>query len=212
MPPVPRRSPTQRAPVVRKPVADRREDLVEAALRVLVRDGVAAATTRAVVAEAGASLSAFHYCFDSREDLLVLAAERITDRTLDHVRAGFTVDGDLRTVIAGSLTALWERLEADPHRELIGYELSQYARTHPELRPVVARLFRHYLDVHEQFLTESAAAAGFTWTTPVPVLARLINSALDGLALTWLVDHDGDAAREVLSTLADVLLAAAAPA
>ncbi|SDP02132.1 transcriptional regulator, TetR family [Klenkia soli] len=212
MPPATRRSPARRAPVVRKPLADRREDLVEAALRVLVRDGVAAATTRAIVAEAGASLSAFHYCFDSREELLVLAAERITDRTVDHVREGFSADGDLRTVVVGALTALWERLEADPHRELIGYELSHHARHRPELRPAVARLFRHYLDVHEQFLADGAAAAGFTWTTPVPVLARLINSTLDGLALTWLVDRDGEAAREVIGALADALLAAARPA
>ncbi len=209
MPPATRRRPARRAPVVRKPVADRREDLVEAALRVLVRDGVAAATTRAVVAEAGASLSAFHYCFDSREELLVLAAERITDRTLEHVRSGFSVEGDLRTVVHGTLTRLWERIEADPDRELVGYELAQYARRHPELQPVVARLFRHYLDVHEQFLTEAAAAAGFTWTAPVPVLARLVNSAFDGIALTWRVDGDGDAARAALAALADALLVSA---
>ena len=43
----------------------RRELLVEAAIRVMARDGVAKATTRSIVAEAGMALAAFHYSFRS---------------------------------------------------------------------------------------------------------------------------------------------------
>ena len=51
-------------------VAERRAALVEAALRVMVRGGLAAGTTRAIVAEAGMSLASFHYAFSSRDELL----------------------------------------------------------------------------------------------------------------------------------------------
>ncbi|MFB7756763.1 TetR/AcrR family transcriptional regulator, partial [Streptomyces sp. NPDC056121] len=54
----------------RMPSAQRRRQLVEAAIRVMARDGVAKTTTRSVVAEAGVSLSVFHYCFDSKQELL----------------------------------------------------------------------------------------------------------------------------------------------
>jgi AcrR family transcriptional regulator len=68
--------------MARKSASDRREELIEAAIRVLIRDGVDAATTRAISVEAGAPLATLHYCFASRDELLDEAARRITDRTV----------------------------------------------------------------------------------------------------------------------------------
>ena len=64
-------------------VDERRELLVEAAIRVMVRDGVAKATTRSIVAEAGMALAAFHYSFRSKQELLENVIETITAHTLD---------------------------------------------------------------------------------------------------------------------------------
>src|SRR5699024_6117672 len=55
---------------VRIPVAERRGALLTAAFTVIASRGLAAASTRAIVAEAGMSLASFHYAFDSREELL----------------------------------------------------------------------------------------------------------------------------------------------
>ena len=49
--------------VARIPADERRQQLVEAAIRVMARDSVAQATTRAIVGEAGMPLGVFHYCF-----------------------------------------------------------------------------------------------------------------------------------------------------
>ena len=54
----------------RVPAVERRELLLQAAWRILVRDGVAAATTRAICAEAGMKQGVFHYCFTNRDELL----------------------------------------------------------------------------------------------------------------------------------------------
>ena len=50
--------------------AERRAALVRAALRVIHRDGVNGATTRAIVAEAHMSLASFHYAFRSRDEMI----------------------------------------------------------------------------------------------------------------------------------------------
>ena len=42
----------------------------DTALTVIARDGVHAATTRAIVAEAGMALASFHYAFRSRDELI----------------------------------------------------------------------------------------------------------------------------------------------
>ena len=50
--------------------AERRALLVRAALRLIDSDGVHAATTRAIVAEARMSLASFHYAFRSRDEMI----------------------------------------------------------------------------------------------------------------------------------------------
>src|SRR5215469_9316126 len=61
---------TRRSPR-RRPDADgRRAELVEAAGRVVARDGVAAATTRRIAEEAGLPHGLVHYWFASKDELL----------------------------------------------------------------------------------------------------------------------------------------------
>src|SRR6266568_4623341 len=76
--------PTTRSatPMARIAAKDRREALIAAAIRVMVREGVTKTTTRKIVQEAGMNLGAFHYCFTSREELLQEVITRITDASL----------------------------------------------------------------------------------------------------------------------------------
>ena len=62
----------------RMPVAERREQLIEAAITVASRDGIEAATVRAVAAEAGVSLGVVHYCFQDKSELMRAMAHAIT--------------------------------------------------------------------------------------------------------------------------------------
>ncbi|WP_257231505.1 hypothetical protein [Streptomyces sp. Rer75] len=43
-----------------------------------------------------------------------------------------------------------------------------------------------------------AQSAGIQWTVPLPVLARYLNSVLDGTALCWLVDRNSESSLDVL--------------
>ncbi|SDB90452.1 regulatory protein, tetR family [Raineyella antarctica] len=58
------------------PIARRRELLLDAGVRVIARSGVAAATTRAIVNEAGMPLASFHYAFTNHEEFLLRLIER----------------------------------------------------------------------------------------------------------------------------------------
>ncbi|MHB8696146.1 MAG: TetR/AcrR family transcriptional regulator [Solirubrobacteraceae bacterium] len=77
--------PTSRIPEKRE--AKRRE-IIEAAMRVLMRDGLRACTARAVADESPLTKSAIHYYFDSTEE--------IVEAAMDALLAGFL--GRLRTV------------------------------------------------------------------------------------------------------------------
>ncbi|WP_443232851.1 TetR/AcrR family transcriptional regulator [Streptomyces sp. 2A115] len=185
---------------------DRREALIGAAIRVMVRDGVTKATTRAIVNEAGMPLGVFHYCFDSREELLQQVITRITDSSSAAARKTFAGEGDLRSRITKSLDVFWEGVELAPGEHQVGYELTHYALRQAGFEELARRQYARYLEVHEELLMAAATSAGIRWAAPVPVLARYLNAVLDGVTLFWLVDRDSERSREVLQLTAEHLM------
>ncbi|KQS66051.1 TetR/AcrR family transcriptional regulator [Modestobacter sp. Leaf380] len=192
------------------PAADRRGALVEAALRVMSRDGLAAGTTRAVVAEAGMSLASFHYAFASRDELMRELVDRVVGRELAAVtpEPGASLTGTLRAAAHGYLA----HLEADPGAELFMLELTLHAVRDPSLVPLAARQYTAYTAMAAGLLERAAAAAGTAWRRPVGDLARLLVVLLDGVRTTWLVDRDTAAAAAALDAALEVFTRAHAGA
>ncbi|MFF1739097.1 TetR/AcrR family transcriptional regulator [Streptomyces mirabilis] len=191
--------------------SDRRAELLEAAIRVMTRDGVAKATTRAIVNEAGMTLGAFHYCFDSRAQLLERVTETLTERYVAEVRGLFAPHRDIRDSVLDSLHAFWKGFEANPGEHQISYELTQYALRNPGFENIARRQYEIFLAAFASLLELAAENAGIEWTQPVPILARYVHSVIDGLNMTWLVDRNSDHSQAVLHLLADHLLQYARP-
>lgn len=196
----------------RRSADERREQLIDAAIRVMIRDGVAKATTRAVVAEAGLPLGAFHYCFRAKEQLLQSVIERIMLRALDPPAAAASGPVPVDEAVRGTLRAYWERVRGNPDEHLLTYELTQYALRKPGLADVARGQYRHYTEVGLRQLETIARRSGAEWTLPLPVLARYGLSALDGLTLNWLIDRDDEAASAALDMYADHLVTLLRPA
>jgi AcrR family transcriptional regulator len=57
----------------------RREQLIEAAVRVIAREGADGATTRKIADEAKAPLASLHYCFQNKENLLLAVFAQLSD-------------------------------------------------------------------------------------------------------------------------------------
>src|SRR5687767_6056215 len=87
----------------------RRAELLQAALRVMSRDGVAAGTTRAIVAEAGMPLATFHYCFRSRNELLRELITLVTTMERDAAAAAMAGDGAAGDPASGGAAPVHDR-------------------------------------------------------------------------------------------------------
>jgi AcrR family transcriptional regulator len=190
---------------------DRREALIAAAIRVMVREGVAKTTTRKIVEEAGMNLGAFHYCFTSREELFQEVIIRINDASLGAAQETIGSGADLGVSIAKSLRMFWENVESHPEEQLLPYELSHYALRTAGLESLARRQYAHYLEVHERLLVQAADSAGIVWAEPVPVLARYLSSVLDGITVCWFVDRDSERSWEVLRLTGEHLAGLARP-
>jgi AcrR family transcriptional regulator len=104
-----------------------REDNVEAFLdaaeRLLVREGAAGISTRQLGAEAGQNHGLVHYYFGSVDELLLQTLERFTGRVLDRQRAMYGADGPfldkwraamdyVEEDLAAGYPKVWAELEA----------------------------------------------------------------------------------------------------
>lgn len=200
--------------MTRIPVADRRTALVQAALRVVARDGVAAATTRRIAAEAGMPLASFHYAFASRDELmaeLIEAAVESEQRDFAPVLSGEPGGVGMRDALRAGLQRYFDGLRADPDREKAMLELTQWALREPGFEPLAQRQYARYHEVAAQAAAGAARLTGCEWMRPLGEIARILVSFTDGLTLAWLVTRDDAAAAATMDVAADALAALAVP-
>ncbi|HEX2071356.1 MAG TPA: TetR family transcriptional regulator [Thermoleophilaceae bacterium] len=161
--------------------AARRRALLDAAVRVIGRGGIAAVDHRAVAAEAGVPLGSTTYYFDSKHDMVARALEHVADREAERLRAeseGGALDVGpelLPERLADVVIEIWA---GDRVTLLAQYELYLESARRPDLRPAAERWDAAYRD----FLQHGLELLG----APDPEhRARLLCAGLDGL----LLDH-----------------------
>ena len=185
--------------------AERRSALVRAALRVINRDGVSGATTRAIVAEAGMSLASFHYAFCSRDEMIreliafvVQDEQRVSLKALD-------ADGDIRSAVRAGMEAYFDLLRAHPSREQALQELVQYCLRTPGLEHLPCAQYASYFHTARVLLERGAEVTGVEWSLPIEQLARILIAITDGLTIAWLADRDDEAARRLIEFAVDTI-------
>lgn len=195
--------------MVRIPAAERRDALIVAALRVVARSGVTAATTRAIVAEAEMSLASFHYAFESREELMAELVVFVTENEQAAIMPESLGDGSLRDILRSGLSRYFSLLREDPEREKAMFELAHYAMRTPGLEHLARRQYEGYRALATAAVVAAAEASGTRWLHPIEWVANLMVVYTDGVTLTWLASRDDDAAEFALDRAADALSALA---
>lgn len=92
-----------------------REAILEAAVRLLGREGYAAASLARIAEEAGVSKRAVLYYFGTREDLFVQVAARVGDRLLEQVAIELESAEDLAVdeAVGHAFDRLWHAITTD---------------------------------------------------------------------------------------------------
>lgn len=184
--------------MARMPLAQRRQQLVDAAISVLTREGVSKATTRAIVAEAGTSLSVFHYCFDSKQELLDAVIKSLVGTTVNLAEASFEEGASRQEMIRAGLAAYWTHVTANPDQHLLTYELTQYCLR----KPGYAAVARQQYDLYAHAFIALLEALGAEPAVPGEVAGRYLAALIDGLTLDWLVRRDDKSSERVLDLMA----------
>ncbi|KUN04021.1 TetR family transcriptional regulator [Streptomyces yokosukanensis] len=170
---------------------DRRRRLIDAAIRVVGRDGIAGLTHRSVAAEADVPLGSTTYHFATLEELMVAALRQANENFAGVLAERLPEQGRGRGDLAADLAgALGQWLGGDRTGVELEYELYLAALRRPALRPVAAEW------------TEDAAALLARRTDPVT--ARALLALMDGICLQVLLtggSYDEEHARAALARL-----------
>ena len=159
---------------------DRREAIVDAALAVARRKGLAATTVRDVAAEMGSSSGLIHHYFDSMDEVLAAAFEKVARRELEETEAVLAEAGDPRAVVAGFLDS-YAPVGEDWSFQLWLDAWAEAARR-PALREASARLNLRWAGLVEQAIRDGVASGLFRCDDPTGAAWRIL-SIIDGLAL-----------------------------
>lgn len=162
----------------------RRRAILNAALRILGRDGPAGLTHRRVAREAGVPLAATTYYFSSKDDLLEEAlrtfageeAARLEAQAKAIVEAGRLTPADLAAALAAVLT---EQLRDEGNQMVAKFEVYLEASRRPELRATAEHWIAAFTRLAESALEQAGAK-------DAPAVARVLVAAVDGLLLQHL--------------------------
>lgn len=180
----------------------RREQLIEAAVQVIAREGADRATTRKIAEEAKAPLASLHYCFQNKENLLLAVFTQLSGE--------MPVEADpLEDESVSPGQAMEQRLARamqwtveNPLRVRAMIEVTLWAeRYDPELS----------VTFYEGFFKSSEAALRKAGTTlsdeELHSLVRVGMSIVDGLSLQMLTNGDKERALRDTATACAMLKA-----
>lgn len=174
----------------------RRREIVEATLRVVHRDGLDGATTRAIADEAGCTLSVLAHFFGGKDAILVAAQAAVYERI---VQRAFRAGGELF-----GLTAFQQALEAalplDEERAVDAAANAAFAAaalSHPDLAEARRRSRQDVRRVLYGCLTEAREIGELREGVDDAAVVHEFFVLVEGAALSDVLEPDARAARSL---------------
>lgn len=191
--------------------AVRGRQIIAAARDVLVRDGVARTTIRAVADEAEIPLGTLQHVFPTKQKLLRAVIEDVVEEIAEVLRTSADLDSGLEHAIRQGVRGFWHTLVVGhKNLQLVQLELVVHALRTAGLEDLARWQYEQYVDVVADWCEQAAARAQETAAISYRSIARTAIAGMDGLIVQYVVDPDRARAEEDLDTLISMIIGAAA--
>ncbi|WP_371234493.1 TetR/AcrR family transcriptional regulator [Pseudomonas sp. QE6] len=158
----------------------RRQDFIEATVKVIAEYGVANATTRRIAMAADSPLASLHYVFHTKDELFYAVYESLINMpqpTLEHVPAGATAAES----VAQMLRQLVRWFAARPDLATAQFELYTWTlRNNPEM---ASKIYAVSGEATEQAIARFSGSQ--LDKAALTTISRLFINLFDGLLLSW---------------------------
>ncbi|MDN3029133.1 TetR/AcrR family transcriptional regulator [Streptomyces sp. S.PB5] len=189
--------------------AERRPQLIKAAIDLMTREGVAAGSTRAIAAELGVAQATVHYTFGTKEELYRAVMEQLTEDLVSQVERAAPAQGNFEESVSTLVEALWRTVLEQPESYQLLTELTLFALRTPHLNDALDNHLGGISAVTSKLIEQAADRTGHRLRQPTGITARFFLAAFDGMSMQHLSMPDDAAERACLKALVSAVVAMA---
>lgn len=189
--------------------AERRPQLIKAAIDFMTREGVAAGSTRAIAAELGVAQATVHYTFGTKEGLYLAVMEQLTQDLVTQVEQTAPAGAGFEETVGTLAAALWRTVREQPASHQLLTELTTFALRSPALGEALESHHRSVTEVTVKLVTEAAKRTGQPLAQPPETIARFFLAGFDGLTAQHLSHPDEEAEHTCLQAFVSAVVAMA---
>jgi len=182
----------------------RREQILAAALEVMIAEGVYHATTRKIAEAAGVNVATLHYHFENKEEILFCVLEGLASNYRATLAKRFAKPQKLEDRIGDLLHFIFSEIERNRGEQLVHQEMTLYVLRIPRAEHMAADKDREIFKLYEHSLM-SASDVRPEHADVIHDLTNFLYTGFVGLLHQWLATGDRD---RLLRTTNDLVEAA----
>ncbi|MGW4291081.1 TetR/AcrR family transcriptional regulator [Streptomyces sp. NPDC004673] len=183
------------------PAAERRPQLIKAAIALMTREGVAAGSTRAIAAELGVAQATVHYTFGTKEDLYRAVMDQLIADLIAQVEGAAPQEADFGETIAALAGAMWRNAREESTSYHLLTELTMLALRTPRLSEARQAHYAGVIEATARLISDTAARTGYALALPAESVARFFLAGFDGLTMQRLYAPDAPSEMAALQAL-----------
>lgn len=187
------------------------QQIIDAAIRVLARQGYARTSLLEIAKEAGMSKGALHYHYPSKEALIHAVLEAACNAVQARSVEAWSPSENPFEALRRSLEELWATRAQRTDEALVVADLLAQSLYDESLRPRLAEFYALGAQQIRDYLEEHLISVGLEPRVPLDLLPRIVIGMLDGLVMQAFVDPEALSPNEVVDAIQTIAISIFAP-
>lgn len=178
----------------------RREQIVNAALNVMIAEGVYHATTRKIAEAAGVNVATLHYHFHNKEEIILSVMEVLASSYRNTLAKRFSGTQPIRERIPDLLRFIWTEIEKARGEQLVLQEMTLYVLRLPGAEHLAAEKEREIMSLYFEAL-RACSDVGPDDDPKVTVLTNFLYTSFVGILNQWLATNNSTLLQQTTDNL-----------
>ena len=182
------------------------QQIIDAAIRVLARQGYARTSLLDIAKEADMSKGALHYHYPTKEALIHAVLETACNVVQARTMHAWSPSDNPFEALRKSLEQLWAARAQRTDEALVVADLLALSLYDEALRPKLAEFYRLGAEQIRAYLEANVMSLGFESRISLDMLPRIVMGLLDGLVMQAFVDPDACSPDDVVDAVQTIAI------
>lgn len=177
------------------------QQIIDAAIRVLARQGYAKTSLLDIAKEAGMSKGALHYHYPTKEALIHAVLETACNAVQARTMKAWSPSDNPFEALRKSLEELWATRAERSDEAVVVADLLALSLYDEALRPRLAEFYELGAQQIRDYLEQHLISLGLESRISLDILPRIVIALLDGLVMQAFVDPDALSPNDVVDAV-----------